>query len=479
MADILLTHCNHLHFDRKQVRKMQPYPPLQTLLAAAVLRRQGFDVALFDSTFDAPEAGFRAALGEHRPRLVVLCEDNFNFLTKMCLTRNRELAFHMSQAAREAGAPVLVNSSDATDHAADYLAHGADFVLIGEVENTLLEITRRLLGRSSSSFEDIPGLAYKDPAAGTMRRTAPREPLADIDGLPPPAWDLADISKYRRAWTEAHGYFSLNIVASRGCPYRCNWCAKPIHGSEYNTRSPELVAREMRELKDRFAPDQLWFADDILALSPRWTLRFAEAVEALEAQVAFKMQSRCDLMSRDTVDALQRAGCAEVWLGVESGSRKVLDAMEKGILPEHIHQARENLRRHGIRACYFLQFGYPGERWEDIQSTIRLVRETQPDDIGVSVSYPLPGTKFYDMVAGQLGSQQNWAASDDLAMMFQGTYRTEFYRTLRDALHLEVDLANHRQNGDGAQQLQELWQRVEQLEKTCANPNPLVLWTCS
>ena len=135
---------------------------------------------------------------------------------------------------------------------------------------------------------------------------------------------------YRRAWTAAHGYFSLNMVSSRGCPYRCNWCAKPIWGDSYHCRSARLVAEEMLELKTRFQPDHLWFADDIFALSQHWTREFADAVESLDAQIPFKMQSRCDLMTRDTVEALRRAGCAEVWMGAESGSQNVLDAMDKG-----------------------------------------------------------------------------------------------------------------------------------------------------
>ena len=185
------------------------------------------------------------------------------------------------------------------------------------------------------------------------------------------------------------------MVSSRGCPYRCNWCAKPIYGNRYHARSPVSVASEMRYLKARFQPDHIWFADDIFALSPKWTLAFADAVERLDAQVPFKMQSRCDLMTRDTVEALRRAGCAEVWMGAESGSQRILDAMDKGTRVRDIYRARENLRGHGIRACFFLQFGYPGETWNEIEETIRMVRETRPDDIGVSVSYPLPGTRFY------------------------------------------------------------------------------------
>jgi radical SAM superfamily enzyme YgiQ (UPF0313 family) len=441
------------------------------LLAAACLRREGFEVALFDPTLEYTPEAFRHALDRHRPRLLVLCEDNFNFLTKMCLTRNRELAFSMCQAAKEACLPVVVNSSDATDHIADYLHHGADFVIFGEVEETLLEAVRHLL-RSSHDEQATPiaGLAFLDPATNGLRINAPRALLTDLDALPLPAWDLIDVEAYRDAWMRAHGHFSLNMVSSRGCPYRCNWCSKPVYGHNYHFRSPLRVAEEMLFLKNSLKPDHIWFADDIFALSVPWTTRFAEAVETLGAHIPFKMQSRSDLMTRDTVSSLRRAGCAEVWMGAESGSQKILDAMEKGMNVEQTYRACENLRANGIRVGLFLQFGYPGESWDDIQSTIRMVRETRPDDIGVSVSYPLPGTRFFNLVEEQLGPKKNWEDSDDLAMMFQGAYRTEFYRALRDALHQEVA-------GARGQELSALWRQVETLQKTTAVANPTPLWT--
>ncbi len=473
MADILLAHCNHLYFDRKQVRKMQPYPPLQTLVAAACLRQEGYAVALFDCTLAYSEEAFRAALELHRPRLVALCEDNFNFLTKMCLRRNRELAFSMCQAAKERGLPVVVNSSDASDHVADYLRHGADFVILGELEATLLEAAHHLLRAAGPAAARIAGLAYRDPDTRPPRINLPRPPVEDLDSLPQPAWDLIDAEPYRRAWVAAHSYFSLNMVSSRGCPYRCNWCSKPIHGSAYRCRSPRLVAEEMRRLKLDFHPDHIWFADDIFALSAQWTREFTQAVEAMDAKIPFKMQSRCDLMTRPTVEALRDAGCVEVWMGAESGSQKVLNAMEKGLRVEETYAACGNLQANEIRAGLFLQFGYPGETWEDIQSTIQMVRRVRPDDIGVSVAYPLPGTKFYDLVGAQLGAKKNWDDSDDLAMMFQGAYQSEFYQAVRDALHAEVKAA-----GAGGPELTALWRRVEALEKTHAAPNPTPLWTC-
>lgn len=460
MSDILLSHSNHVYYDRKQVQKMQPYPPLQTLIAAAVLRQAGFDVAFSDSTLNSPETEFERALDRHSPGLVVVCEDDFNFLTKMCLSRNRELAFWMAAACRSRGVSCAVHGSDSSDHAGEYLDAGFDYVLLGEVETTLVELA------GCTPVEQIAGLAYRRRGSNEVRYTALRSVRTRLDDLPMPAWDLIDARLYEDAWRRAHGYFSLNLVTSRGCPYRCNWCAKPIYGNNYHVRSAAVVAAEMRYLKTTFHPDHIWFADDIFALSARWTVEFSRAVEELDAVIPFKMQSRCDLMIRDTVEALRRAGCAEVWMGAESGSQRVLDAMDKSVQVEEIYAARENLARNGIRACFFLQFGYPGETWDDIEATVKMVRELKPDDIGVSVSYPLPRTKFYEKVAGQLGTKANWLDSGDLAMMFRGAYSSEFYRALADALHLEV------RGQQGPEAIQNAWRVVGELRGT---PAPLAV----
>jgi anaerobic magnesium-protoporphyrin IX monomethyl ester cyclase len=479
VTDVLLTHSYHLYYDRKQTRKMQPYPPLGTLYAASLLRNAGLSVTVFDTMLNDPQERLQAILDEHRPRIVVVYEDNFNFLSKMCLTRMREVAYDILDKAKRTGATVLVNGSDSSDHALDYLQKGFRCVLLGEAERTLLEAVSTILKGNDTALHQISGLAYLNPQTGAVVKTPHRELMRDLDHLPFPSRDLIDIDQYRKAWKSAHGYFSLNIVSSRGCPYRCNWCAKPIYGDSFTIRSAAMVAEEMRQLKYDFGAEHLWFADDIFGLRPKWVRELAAEVERLDAAVPFKMQSRVDLMTADNVRALRRAGCAEIWMGVESGSQKILDAMDKGTRVDQISKARENLRHEGIRACYFLQFGYTGENWQDIQNTIRLVRDTRPDDIGVSVSYPLPGTKFYERVRADLGEKTNWSDSEDMAMMFQGAYTNEFYRALHDALHAQVDLWNsypaHEAVKERLPYPDDLWKKVMRLEKTCRNPRPPVL----
>jgi radical SAM superfamily enzyme YgiQ (UPF0313 family) len=245
-------------------------------------------------------------------------------------------------------------------------------------------------------------------------------------------------------WQSRHGYFSMNLVTTRGCPYHCNWCAKPIYGQRYNTRTPENVVAEMRLLQETYHPDRIEFADDIFGLKPGWVEHFADLVNAQGVRIPFKCLLRADLLTERTVAALARAGCATVWMGAESGSQKILDAMEKGTRVEQIYAAAERLHRAGIRVGFFLQYGYRGEDRSDIARTLQMVRDCQPDDIGISVSYPLPGTKFYEQVKAELGPRQNWIDSDDLAMLYRGTFSQEFYRALYRVTHFEFRLQQAR-----------------------------------
>ena len=334
-ADVLLTHSYHLPYDRKQLRKMQPYSPLGTLYAAALLRERGASVAVFDSMLNEPTAGFREALRMHRPKIVAIYEDDFNFLTKMCLTRMRELAWEMIAAARESGAKVVVHGSDASDHAAEYLRHGCEYVLDGEAEYTLLNVVQAL--RNGSGATAIPGVKWLKGVNGQASLSAcEKGPAGHGGALPLPARDLIDFSVYREAWKRAHGFFSMNLIASRGCPFRCNWCAKPIFGDSYQLRQAREVAYEMRLLRDQCGAEHLWFADDIFALNRHWVQEFASAVEEFDCAVPFKIQARADLLTAETARALKRAGCREVWMGVESGAQKVLDAMDKGLRVEEV-----------------------------------------------------------------------------------------------------------------------------------------------
>jgi anaerobic magnesium-protoporphyrin IX monomethyl ester cyclase len=453
---------------------MQPYPPLGTLYAASTLRTVGISVAVFDPMLQDPWSGFAEAMKQHNPRIVVLYEDDFNFLSKMCLTRMREVAIQLASLARAKGAIVVAHGSDASDHAAEYLFNGVNYILLGEAEDTLAELCEMLL--LNKKPDAIAGMLQLN-SSGHLATNELRPPVNPRwINLPMPARELIDLEPYRKAWTEAHGYFSINMVSSRGCPYRCNWCAKPISGNKFQVRPPEMVAAEVRELKEIYGVEHIWFGDDVFALNHHWLEDFAAEMQIKNAVLPFKIQSRADLMTETTVSALRRAGCTEVWMGVESGSQEILDAMDKGLQVSKVRVARKLLGDAGIRACYFLQFGYPGETWEDIQQTVELVRSSRPYDVGISLSYPLPGTAFYEQVRAQLGSKRNWTDSDDLCLMFKAAYTDQFYRALRDAVHAEVNSWRATScSADGEGSPVALWQKVVQLETVSRNSEATVL----
>jgi anaerobic magnesium-protoporphyrin IX monomethyl ester cyclase len=423
---------------------MKPYAPLGTLITAALAREHGFEVELFDAMLAPGVEAFEEKLDRMRPAIVGILEDNFNFLTKMCTLRMRRAALDMIAAARARGCRVVVNGSDAIDHPEVYLEAGADAVIMGEVEAAFLDVVETWTSDLHATLYDVPGLALAHRGNGSVgaaeiRRTPARARLEDLDALPFPAWDLVDVDEYRSAWVGAHGRLSWGMVTSRGCPYGCNWCAKPVFGRRYSQRGPANVAEELRRLRERVAPDHVWFADDIFGLTPAWIGEFAREVTLRGARTPFMMQSRANLMTPPAVDALHEAGAEEVWLGVESGSQKILDAMDKGADVEQVREATRTLKSRGIRACWFIQLGYLGEGREDLEMTRDLILAERPDEIGVSVSYPLPGTPFYQTVRSQLDARRNWEETDSLEMLFRGTYTTEFYRLVRDALHAEVD----------------------------------------
>ncbi|MBL7931191.1 MAG: B12-binding domain-containing radical SAM protein [Bacteroidia bacterium] len=429
---VLFTHSYFLRFDSKQFKTAMPYPPLGTLYAMAYLRENGYQVELFDTMFSFSARDIIPTIDSYQPDILISYDDGFNYLTKMCLTNMREACFEIQAYAKSKGCKVITSSSDAADHFESYLNNGADVIAIGEAEQTVLELCNSF--KNNIPIDAIPGIAYQKN--GVVVKTGKRSVIKDLDTLPPPAWDLLDIGPYKKMWLDAHGYFSLNFVTTRGCPYKCNWCAKPIYGNRYNSHSPENIVKEIKKWQERFGFTHVWFADDIFGLKPKWLQDFEHYIKFYNVKIRYKIQSRADLLlEEDNIKHLAESGCDMVWMGAESGSQKILDAMDKGTTVEQIYEATRLLKKHKIHVSHFLQLGYLDETIDDIKLTIKMVEDLLPDDLGISVSYPLPGTVFYEKVKDQLKQKSNWTDSDDLDLMFKNTYPKEFYKQLQRYIH--------------------------------------------
>ncbi|WP_400076074.1 B12-binding domain-containing radical SAM protein [Winogradskyella sp. R77965] len=443
MLDVVFSHSYYYKFDSKQWSNKTPYPPLGTLYAASYLRENNYKVGVFDANLLDSPIEIKPYLETQKPKIFVLYDDGFNYLTKMCLTTMREAAFEMIKIAKNLNCKVIVCSSDSTDHYKKYLNTGADFIIQGEGEISLKELIDALSNDKDST--SIKGLVFKNEAEIIKN---PKHPvLRDLDMLPMPAWDLIDLQPYRNIWESGGNEFTLNIATTRGCPFKCNWCAKPIYGNRYNSHSPEYITKHIKYLSDTYGVNRFWMCDDIFGLKPNWVQNFNIELKKEKLSISYYIQSRVDLLLKeDTIDALAESGLEEVWVGAESGSQAILDAMDKDTTVEQIYEATRLLKEKNVRVAFFIQFGYLGETKDDISKTISMIKELVPDNLGVSVSYPLPGTKFYDKVKDDLKLKANWTDSDDLAMMFKGTYSTKFYKKLQRYVHKEYRKSQAFQN---------------------------------
>ena len=438
MSKVLFSHSYYYKLDRKQWENKTPFPPLGTLYAASLIRENGFEVDLFDTNLRDNTKAILPILKYKNPKYLVIYDDGFNYLTKMCLTNMREACFEMIKTGKDYNCIVIVCSSDASDHFEKYLNKGADFVIRGEGEITLLELISTI--ENGNETANIPGIIYKKE--DVIIQNTSRAVLQNLDDLPQPAWDLVDIESYKNIWKQSKQPFTLNIATTRGCPYKCNWCAKPIYGNRYNAHSPAYIVNQIAFLKEKFGVSRFWMCDDIFGLKPNWVQEFNSILKEKELKINYFIQSRVDLLLKeDTIEALAASGLEEVWVGAESASQKILDAMDKGTKVEEIYEATRLLKSKNIKVAFFLQFGYLDENQEDIHKTIAMVKELKPDNIGISISYPLPGTKFYEKVKDDLLLKANWTDSDDFDMMFQGTYSSNYYRKLQRFVHKEFRIS--------------------------------------
>jgi anaerobic magnesium-protoporphyrin IX monomethyl ester cyclase len=430
--DIILTNSFLYPLDRKQWKTGQPYPPLGTLYAAALLEEHGYTLQFHDHCLSRDLRQITDYIRSRCAPILVIYEDGFNYLSKMCLTVMRQATFDMISVARAHDIQVIVSSSDSTDQYEKYHEAGADFVIHGEGEMTLLELIGRMHKKEDHTI--VKGISYI--LDNDIIRTPPRPVLRDLDKLPMPAWHLINFSAYKKIWSKKGRPMSLNIATTRGCPFKCNWCAKPIYGNRYNSRSVKKVVEEIAYLVTQYSINHFWFCDDIFGLKPGWIQEFRDQIKIHELKIRYKVQSRVDLLLQENaIDAFIDSGLDIAWVGAESGSQKILDAMDKGIQVEQIQEATRMLQERGGKIGFFLQFGYLQEDKSDIQKTIDMVLDLMPDDIGVSVSYPLPGTGFYEKVKQDLHLKSNWTDSDDLDVMYESRYTKVFYRKLQRYIH--------------------------------------------
>ena len=404
---------------------MKPYPPLGLLYLSAWLDLYGVENEVFDTTFSTKRI-FKQHLMETRPRVLALYVNlmtKLNVLETVRFVRNQEVLKNTL---------IVLGGPDVTHNLADYLQHGADLIVIGEGEQTMLEIALTTNAPQISSrlagleFAHIPGLAFLQPD-GFVFKTDGREKIRDIDTLPFPNRLKINLQLYLDAWKKAHGNSAVSVSTQRGCPYTCRWCSTAVYGQSYRRRSPENVVDEIVWLQKNYDFDLIWFVDDVFTVSHKWLEAFRDALQKRGVKVQFECITRADRLTEEMLKVLKEAGCFRVWIGAESGSQRVIDAMDRRVEVGQVREMIRSARKTGIEAGTFIMLGYPGETEDDIRETVQHLKESNPDLFTITVAYPIKGTGLYEEVEASSYAGLPWEQRTDRDLDFRRTYPRRYY----------------------------------------------------
>jgi len=429
MPDLLLSHGYFLAEDEKEQAIMRPYSPLGLLYLSAYLKRAGFAIELFDSTLRTrQELLDKLAAGSGVLGLYT------NLIT-------RKTVVELTTAAHEHGWTVVLGGPEPANYPSEYLAHGADVIVVGEGEQTLAELLPRLAQDGPHKLHGLPGTIFLDET-GQMVRNPARDPLPDLDALPWPDRAATDINAYLDVWRTHHGQGAVNLITARGCAYKCNWCSHAVFGHTHRRRSPADVADEVLRIRDDYDPELVWYSDDVFTIHHRWLFEYHEQLKQRGLKLPFETISRADRMMKEEVIAtLAEMGCFRIWIGSESGSQRILDRMERGVTVEQVQWATKMAQRYGIQVGMFLMWGYDGETFEDIAATVDHVRTSLPDVYFTTVAYPIKNTGYDRMVEGKVQLAGDWLNSTDRDRDVLGRPGRDYYKLADQWLRNAVESA--------------------------------------
>ncbi len=413
--DILLTHGYFLDEDEHEKKIMKPYPPLGILYISAYLKHRGFNVDVFDTTFSSMQE-VRRHIEQSRPPVVGIYT---NLMTKLNV-------LPMIQVCKSAGAYVVLGGPEPPHYADHFLEAGADAVVVGEGELTLEELIPALTRHGPHHLHGIQGVTFRDEQ-GKVIANPPRPQIRSLDDLPFPDRQAIPMHRYLDTWRHHHGAGSVSIITARGCPYTCKWCSHSVYGNTHRRRSVENVVAELEQIIEQYHPDQLWYADDVFTIHRGWTLKYAAALKDRGIKLPFECISRADRLDQEVIDALRQMGCYRLWIGSESGSQRILDAMDRKTRVEDVQAKVHMLKKAGIQTGMFIMLGYEGEEMPDLQATVDHLKKSDPDLFLTTVAYPIKGTPYYYEVESRIIETKPWHRRTDRDLTVAGRHSKRFY----------------------------------------------------
>lgn len=385
------------------------YPPMGLCCLAAVLRESGYQVSILDAEAERLDLERTLdAIAGWAPDLVgISCKSLWVKSADRVARRLKE---------RLPGVPLVAGGHHVTAMPLRSLRDfpAFDVIVVGEGEHTLLELIETWNG--GGDLQAVPGLALRvDGEDGIV--TTPRRRIGNLDDLPLPAWDLLpDIaSHYRAPVFQTRAYPVFWWATSRGCAGHCRFCDRTVFGNRVTRYSPEYILSMARRLTEQYRFRHIMFDDDNFLINRSHAHRVLDALERARLGFTFTCNSRVDTIDMETLSRLKRAGCWQINYGIESGSQRILDAMDKRITVEQIEQALRLTKKAGIRTYGFIIVGYPGETKETIRETYELIRRCPIDDVGVFSFTPLPGSEIYATIGEHGSFDEDWEKGNSLS----------------------------------------------------------------
>ena len=302
-----------------------------------------------------------------------------------------------------------------------------DFVCVGEGEETMLELVQA--SEKGLDLSKVKGICFRSEngigiSTESVARTPPRPPTSNLDSILFPARDLFDNAAYQDYFSKRFGRKETSIITTRGCPFDCDFCSRPIFSRTFRARSAENVVSELEEIA-RLGYDWVWFSDDCFTLSTKRVLEVCDGMKVRGLDLKWECLSRVDTFNLNIANAMKSAGCRRVFFGIESGDDGVLKEMRKQISVSDVRRAVEAGVKAGLETAGFFIVGYPGENNLTILRTVRLATELPLDYVSFTLPYPIPGTGLYNRVKDRM-KEREWQYSPwrliDQALMYNGEF---------------------------------------------------------
>ena len=357
------------------------FPPLGLGYIASALRARGVDVALVDCTFLTKQEAVEA-VKRSKPQIIGVYS----------MFSMKKTSLELARLLKGSSDLLVVGGPLPTLEPTDFLEI-FDVAAIGEGEETIVDLVERY--EKGLPISSTKGIAYKEK--GVVKFTPERGFVKSLDALSFPARDLFDNDAYKRHYKKRFGYTTTPLISSRGCPFSCDFCSRPVFGTTFRSRSPENIVAEIEEIAG-LGYERIWFADDCFTLNPEHVKRVCDLLVQKKVDIGWECLSRVDTLTVDVAKDMKRAGCLRVFFGIESGNDDVLGIMNKRITTEQARKAVYAAKEAGLQSGAFFIVGYPGESDKTVLDTVKFASGLPLDYLSFTLPYPIPGTALYERV---------------------------------------------------------------------------------